>query len=284
MRISVFAILISFFLFSESCNIVNPAEQTPTYVHIDSFQFVPKTGTGTQSHRIIAVSAYLDYAPLGMFDLPADIPVLTEKSGSLMLRPVVSYSGLGEVLINYPYYQADTTTFIPAPGKKITITPKTHYLPDSLLLFTTEDFESGNSFVVLEGDTLMRTSDPQYVFEGTYGGLIKLTDTAYAVNIMSVGFQGPSTTSDRTEAYLELNYKCSVPFLIGLQTSDGGSEPIQYLNGFNPRSNWNKVYIGLKDFLAQYPSKTYRVVVRTAKNTSGTDYVAFDNFKVVTRK
>jgi hypothetical protein len=253
-------------------------------VHVDSFSFVSIPGTGTSSRKITNVLAYWDYAPLGVYDLPADIPVLADKPGSLMLMPGVQYSGMSDRIVAYPFYQADTGTLTPSPGQRVTLYPVTRYYNDTLLRFTIEDFETGNAFVHIDGDTLKTTSDPQYVFEGNRGGVILLKDSASATSILSTFFNMASTGSNKAEVYLEMNYKCSVPFVVGLQTTDGGSEIVNYLYGFNARNTWNKVYIGLEDFLIAYPNKSYRVVVRVSKDSQGTDYVAFDNFKVVSRK
>lgn len=284
MKFSAFFLFIFTIVSFGSCDIVNPPEKVPTYVHIDSFQFVNTPHTGTGSHKITNVLAYLDYVPLGTFHLPADIPILSDKAGSLMLIPGVHYSGMSSKIIAYPFFQADTSTLIPNPGQRITVSPKTRYWGDSLLQFTHEDFESGNSFISLEGDSLKRTNDPQYVFEGAYGGVIFLKDSSYATNIMTVSFRSPTVGANKSEVFLEMNYKCSVPFVVGLQTSDGASEVVSYLFGFNSRDTWNKVYIGLEDFLNNYPNKSYRVVVRVSKDNMGMDYVAFDNFKVVSRQ
>jgi len=278
-------ILCFFAIFSfHSCEIINPEEKVPTYVHVDSFQFVNTNNTGTASHKITNVMAFLDYAPLGTFNLPADIPILLDKPGSLLLMPAVQYSGMSTNIVAYPFYTADTSTITPNPGQRAVVAPKTGYWNDSTLKFTIENFEAGNSFTNLEGQTLIRTDDPQYVFEGNYGGVILLNDTSWGVNIMSASFQAPTIGSNKAEVYLEMNYKCSVPFVVGLQTSEGSSEVISYLFGFNPRDTWNKVYVGLEEFLTAYPNKSYRVIVRVAKDKAGTDYVAFDNFKVVSRK
>lgn len=284
MRILAFLLPVLFIHFITGCDIANKEEKIPTYVHIDSFQFVSQPNTGTSSHKITNVMVYLDYAAVGMFDLPADVPILADKPGSLMLVPAVQYSGISSKIIPYPFYEVDTSTFTPQPGQRITVLPKTRYWGDSLLQFTMEDFESGNSFTTLEGAALKRTNDPRYVFEGTYGGVIEIEDTTVSSHIMSVGFQMPTTGANKAEVFLEMNYKCSTPFVVGLQTTDGSTDPYTFMYGFNPRDTWNKVYIGLEEFLTEYPNKTYRVIVRASKDNVGYDYVAFDNFKVVSRK
>jgi len=278
MRFSVLILFILSCTLFQSCDIVNPAERTPTYLHIDSFQFIATPNTGTASHNINAVTAYVDFVPIGTYDLPATIPVLAEK-GQLLLVPMVAYSGLRDVVVPYTFYKADTSTFTPSLGQTIVYIPKTQYL-DSVLNFIHEDFESGNSFVGLEGDTLKRTSDPNYVFEGSYGGVVDLKDSSYSLSVMSM----PFSLSMSAEAYLEVNYKGTASFVIGVQTTVNGSNVTQYIYGFNARTSWNKVYVGLQDFITQYPNNTYRILLKLQRQNDQPGYVAFDNFKVVTHK
>lgn len=274
--------LVSFFT---SCEIVNPEEKTPVYIHVDSFQFQPTPNTGTSSHKISSVWAYLDNQPLGVFDLPADIPVLTDKPGKLIVLPGVNYSGMNDVHVAYPFYEGDTLDFEPVPGSIIPFQPVTQYYPASLLKILHEDFETGNGFLNLGGDSLKRTSKPEYVFEGGYGGVIELNNSNYSESLLSQGFTSSSQSSvSRLQAYIELNYKGTLGFEIGLQTIENGASVVMYLFGFRPRGEWGKVYIGLQDFLARYPDKMYRVLVRVYQNENTNGYVALDNVKVVTRK
>lgn len=284
MRFASFILLIFFLLSVASCDLINPSEKTPTYIHIDSFKFENMPNTGTQSNKITSVWVYYNNNPIGTYDLPANIPILEDKPGTLLFTPGVLYSGISDVVIPYPYYQSDTATFAPNPGNQVTYIPTTKYFPDSLLALTMEDFESGNGFIQLQGDTIKRTSDPNFVFDGHYGAVIQLNDSTISENLMSQTFRGPTTSANKTQVYLELNYKGTLPFEVGVQTSPGGQTVGSYIYGFRPKSDWNKVYIGLQDFLSVYPGQTYRIMVRVTKETSGPGYVAFDNFKVISNK
>jgi len=272
--------LVSLLIFVSGCEMINPTEKIPSYIHIDSFSFAHTPNTGTQSHNIPSIWVYLDNAPIGLFDLPATIPILSDKGGSLTFRPGIFYSGLSDVVVPYPFYQRDTADFDPNPGQVVNINPVTRYYPDSILSMTTEDFESGNSFVQVSGDTLEKSNNPEYVFEGNYGGVIRLNNTQDAENIMSQ----PFTTVNNSEVYLELNYKGNVSFQVGMQFSEGASDVKSYLFGFRPRAEWTKVYVALQDFIYAYPNKTYRILIKVSELSPSNGYIAFDNFKIVAGK
>jgi hypothetical protein len=263
-----------------SCDIINPEEKTPTFVHIDSFQFAPTPNTGTASQKITTVWAYFNGYTLGAFDLPATFPVLADAPGTLTVRPGIVYSGINDVLVSYPFFRSDTMTLQPSPGQVIHFTPETSYYGDSVLSITNEDFELGNSFTLVTGDTpLVRVSDPGLVFEGGYSGYIYLNNKKESENIMTMPFTAP------VETYLELDYKCNLHFDVGLQsTNSSGQLFTQYLFTYRPRDFWDKIYIGLQDFISQYPNKSYRVVIKVRSETPVTGYVSLDNVKVVSRK
>ena len=115
------------FLFGgSSCNIINPSEVVPTYVHIDSFSF---TGNpvlyGSSSHKITNVYVFFDNASLGVYDLPATFPVIAKGTGVLTVIPGIDEDGRSVNEQVYPFYKNDTITLVPDPGHTVKVAPKT---------------------------------------------------------------------------------------------------------------------------------------------------------------
>jgi hypothetical protein len=264
-----------------SCDIVNPAEPIPTYIHIDSFQFIQTPNTGTASQKITSVWVYLDGKDVGAFDLPATIPIIAEKAGQIRVSPGVTYSGLNDILTPYVFFLSDTMTLNPAPGQTVTWTPKSRYMSDTLLNIFNVDFETGfDPFTHLSGtDSISVTNDPNHVFEGTYAGYFAVNSDSASEELLTQSFFAPK------ESFVELNYRGSLSFEIGLQSTNSNGQFIsQYLFGYKARPDWNKVYIGLQDFIDAYPDKAYRVIIRVNPEPGATGYVSFDNLKVISRK
>lgn len=275
-----FALLLILFPLLYGCEMINPDEQIPTYIRIDSFQFQPTPNTGTSSHHITSVWVYHNNQTVGVFDLPAVVPVYAAEQGEIMVMPGIAYSGLNGVQVPYPYYLFDTMAFLPAPGRDIVFTPVTRYMTDSLLEILHEDFEFGSSFVHYTGDTMRRVNDPSLVFEGSWSGQFLQTGTDFTEAIMSVPF-----TVNSMEAFVEINYKSSIHFEVGIQSSDpGGSLFINYLYGFRPQQEWHKIYVGLQEFLSTYPNKQYRLVLKATPNNTQGGFVLVDNIKVIRKK
>src|SRR5690606_21991513 len=112
----------------------------------------------------------------------------------------------------YPFYRFDSLILEPMPGKVIQFDASTAYVNGARLAFHA-NFDLGNPFERFGGDTaLTMTQDPEYVHEGTGSGYIYLDGPfKYSENVSLDPFR-PSLSGP---VYLEVNYKCNIPFQIG---------------------------------------------------------------------
>lgn len=271
-----------------ACNIINPTEVTPTYVHIDSFTFKrnPNLPSSlTMSHQINSVWVYFNNNPIGVFDLPVTLPVLASAEGKISVAPGVSVAGLNSFLVRYPFYTGDTITLKPDPGKVVNIQPKTSFYnavrnyPAGGLNF--ENLITG--FDQVDGSVAITiASDTGEVFEGDYSGLIQMNrpNDTLSESKWNTDFSVPLNA----DAYIELNYKCDVPFYIGLQANMSGSGVVfkRYLAGVNASDHWQKFYLAIKDFVAQYNADNYTLFIKSyLPDDKTTGKVLLDNIQVI---
>lgn len=269
-----------------SCDIINPSEPTPTFVHIDSFSFSnpdPNT-TGSGSHKITAVWVYLNNKALGVFDLPCTFPVLMDKKSFLSIAPGVTYGGLKDFQALYPFYMFDSMTIEPAPGETIDLKAKTKYY-NGLSFPYIENFDIGNGFEradknAVEDTSLVRTSATDKVFEGDGSGYIYMDGVHPKTEIVNTT-SFPIKTGN---AFIELNYKCSVGFLVGLRgTLQDDVTVYKYFHGVNANGNWNKLYIDIEPYMGELQALKYQVLIRAELPEGQSDgYILLDNIKVVT--
>ncbi len=269
----------------QSCNVKNPKEPTPTYIHVDSFTFTNnKNITGLSlSHQIAAVTAYYNNNPVGTFDLPATFPVITNGTGKLSLYPVILLDGFNNFLAPYPFYAPDTFTFSEQPGVIINRIPKTHYF-DSTKHYLNCNFDLASIYFSPINSTvpILTSFDKPDIFEGNGAGKISLSlpnDTLSECISFST-FNIPAGV----DAFIELNYKCTVPFYLGLKSSLNNSTTYyqRYLSGVYPSDHWQKFYLSIKDFAAQYTGDYYTLYIKAvlpAGTASGT--VLLDNIQFV---
>jgi hypothetical protein len=265
------------------CNVVNPSEPIPTYVRIDSVGFVTKDQTeGTASQNISSAWVYFNNQALGTFKLPATIPIVMDGPGEVSIIPGIALNGLS-FETQYPFFASVITPISVAQGKIIQITPATRYLESTKFQYK-EDFELGigNRFIEVnsekaEDTSIMKVTDGR-VFEGGGSGYVQLDSKHPSSEIITVdGF--PITQG---KAYLELNYKGTTSFFVGLQTTKSGEIVYEYIGGLKPKDTWNKVYFDLSAFTAKYQSSQYRIMIKTTLDEGLSEgYVLLDNIKVV---
>jgi hypothetical protein len=266
------------------CNIVNPGENIPTYVRIDSFSFVTKDHSkeGSGSQKVTSAWVYFNSQSVGTYRLPATVPIIMDGPGTVSVIPGVALNGLGYE-IQYPFFSTDDTAIAVAQGKTIQLTPKISYLESTKFQWK-EDFELGigNRFVEVnnekaEDTNITRVTDGR-VFEGGGSGYIQLDAQHPSSEIItSEGF--PITQG---KAYLELNYKGTTSFVVGLETNKSGEIVYEYIGGVKPKDTWNKIYFDLSAFTAKYQTSEYRLMIKTTLDSGlSTGYVLLDNIKVV---
>ncbi len=289
MKLKYLVILLLGGLYLSGCkNLYTPAS-VPTYVHIDSFSFRSKPDDyakyGSASHDINYVWAYYNNNPVGVFQLPVTFPIITNGSqGSLLLEPGITINGLTSFETPYPFYTADTSTLITNAGKVNYVQPATGYNQAATMRFI-DDFEFGTQFTRYSSnstDSIVKVTDPSMVYEGKGAGYINLKTTSDSSEIISQkGFPLPAG-----DAYLEINYKGTLPFYIGGAGTDanGNIYPAYYLIGVKPSDTWKKLYVSLGTLESTYTqATTFYITIKTyvpSGQTSG--YVLLDNIKVFT--
>ena len=281
-KILYLVFLLSPVLFWSGCHIINPSEPTPTYIHVDSFLFKGNLQHITTSHQINTVWIYYNDNLIGTFDLPCTIPVITTgASGTLTFAPGVEVDGMNNNLSGYAFYTLDTLTLATQPGKTVTYEPKTGFYSDvKIQVISNFDFGLTN-LVQCAGDVpIITDTSAADQYEGPGVGSITLS----AVGDSSVDSTSNSFAIPYGEtAFLELNYKSSVQFYVGIQSNIAGltSTPF-YVAAFNPNSQWQKVYIALQDFVATYTGATYTFYIKAMLPDGGSSgKLLLDNIQIV---
>lgn len=263
---------------SSGCNVINPSEQVPTYVRIDSFAF-----EGNASHDIKCIWVYYNNNPVGAFDLPATVPIITNgTTGDLQIAAGIMINGLNERPISYPFYKYDISTLTSNPGKIVPYTPKTGYY-DSVKQFTISNFEAGiTRFAkVLGSAALVSVTTDSLVYEGAGTGAIFLPSTADS----SVDSTMTPFTIPLGAAFIEINYNSTVPFAIGIQSNLGNvyQSEISWA-GIKPSdANWHKFYFNLTGFISSFTGDNYTLFIKAfPPSTNAGGRLLIDNIKLVT--
>lgn len=115
-----------------------------------------------------------------------------------------------------------------------------------------------------DGGNVRMTSDTSeaLIFEGTGSGTIYLTNPGVDSSIESTAsFVIPAGAS-----FIEFNYKSDLPFYVGLQSNLSSlvSSAPYYLTGVYPSDHWQKFYLKLSDYVAEYPGSSYNFYIKVS--------------------
>ena len=266
-RITIIFLLISIF----SCKEENI--NIPAYITIENIELDENT-----SYNITDAWVYIDDNLQGVYELPANFPVLKDGKHKLRIKAGIKDNGIGGTRIPYPFYSSfivEEQDF--EPQITIDLTPQVNYI-DSTNFFI-ENFE-GNGFDI--STTLISDTTIIYLNNGlnSYAGGV-LIDSLITFEIAT------EELTDLPQAgapvYAELDYKCNTEFLVGLYINFPQSVLQKDLLWVNAREDWNKIYINLTPTISEsIGADFFKVFIGMKRDfTLDTNTIYFDNLKVV---
>lgn len=287
MKPTVFFIAL-FVLVLQGCDIINPEEKEPAYLYIPSFTFQANLDQGTASESITEVWVYAKDQSLGVYDLPAKIPILDLGTTDIRIFAGIKNNGISNTRIRYPFYAPFDTTLTLSPFQVDTLIP--HFSYYSQAVITEKGFEGGN-FLVQTGTNngnFSVTNQAAQVFEGNRSGWGHI-DTGLSHLYYKDDDNLNYTSGDNV--FLELNYSSNNIFSVGFITTTGGIASKNLALIINPTSSgdglltvWKKIYIDFGYVLQQNPTAQFHELYIEAIPANATTPVNIflDNLKWVT--
>lgn len=248
-------------LIFNSCNFINPEEELPSYIFIDEFSFSTSPGEGTQSQKFTEIWAYANDQIVGVYDLPARIPILDRGNTNLSFFAGIKNFGLSSMRISYPFVQGYEITRNLSPMTMDTIRPVFSYFPD--LDIVQKDWDATSPSIIPMGSNmgeLLVEDDLAKVFEGDRCGYFRLP--AGGFNLSFKDDQNFDFVSGKV-TFLELDYSCNNKFSIGLIARNGSIDDKNMAVVVNPTTEaddfpvWNKIYIDLGLIVQENPNASY---------------------------
>ncbi|MFM9948591.1 MAG: hypothetical protein ACKV1O_11690 [Saprospiraceae bacterium] len=275
------------------CDLINPDEETPAYLYVTGFELTTDAALeGSNSHKITDVWLSVDGNFLGVYSLPALIPVLETGQHVLTLDAGMKDNGINATPEIYPFYESYEITVDLKANETDTIRPATQYRANTKFAFI-EPFETAqHQFRDVrrpEGATGLQIS-MEDVFEGQSSALITL-DTAKQFLELATINEYRDLLKTGAYVYLEVNYKSEVPVIFGvIGHLDGGGiggTSTLFDPGFLPKDEWNKIYFNLTEMIFDGDFDSYQIVFQAFipsendKPTLNNAKVWLDNIKLV---
>lgn len=266
MRNSYIILILGILYFNLSCEIINPAEEIPAYLYITPFSFtVNPAKHGSASANITEVWLTVNGDFLGVYSLPASVPVLAKGIANIRLEPGIYDNGIRATPNVYPFYQPFVVDVDLVPNQVDTIRPATTYQNEVRFSFI-ENFENGSHIFTdqLEGQSGFTLSN-DVIFEGSHSGLITLSKASALVELASAQAY-TQLTSISPRVYLEMDYQSEVPVVWGvIGFTNVVSEQQKILEpGFRARNNWNKIYFDLSLLVLEGNYTAHKILLQAA--------------------
>ena len=268
-----------------SCEFIDPAEQIPSYIHIDSISLSTQGHPeyGSSSHKITDAWVYVDDELIGAFELPAKFPVLSEGTHTVTIKPGIKVNGISATRSIYPFYKPYVASVKLTRDSIITLNPTITYYSSTVFKWQ-EAFEDGGLSLdetPFSDTTIDKTSDPTKVFEGSYSGVVHLDEARDVFECKTINsYVLPGGDSP---IFLELNYKTNEQIYIGITANNSAQNtPIGILY-INKTDTWNKIYINLRNAVSSSSNATdYNIFFNVHKSTDNSNAeILLDNIKLV---
>lgn len=274
-------LLCSIYLISPSCEIINPEEDTPSYIHIDSIDLkINDLAEGTASHKITDAWVYIDNNLQGTYQLPVTFPILASGAHELTVKAGILLNGISVTRDVYPFFQAYTETFGLTKDSIITIAPVVSYYAG--INIWEENFEKpGSKFeATSRSDTSFSIANAPLAYEGNASAYAYLSANQSLFECSTIEtFNLPKGSP----VFLEMDFKTTNTLTVGIfanLTSQSIQVPVIYLK---PASAWKKIYINLSTAVsAQANAIDYKIFIGMLKEDGvNTPEAYFDNIKLV---
>jgi hypothetical protein len=250
------------------CDLINPEEPIPGYVHIPSVEVLTKAGEGTAASKLTEVWVTVEGEFVGAYPIPADIPILAEGEVTVFVQAGIKDNGIGSLPEIYPFFEAYEATVALGPNTTDTIRPVFRYLEQTRFALV-EGFENGSQVFrdVLSGRSGQLRLVQNEVFEGNSALQISLDSVNTLLQVATLERYPEIVGNNSARVYLEMHYKSEVPVVFGLIGYDSGQlggRRTAFIAGFRSSEEWNKIYFNFSLDAIELGSDEYQVFLQAS--------------------
>ncbi len=266
-----------------SCDLINPDEQAPAYLRVAPFAYSPAVPGSPATATVSSAFVYANNLLLGVFELPAKIPVLQQGSVSLRLVPAIIPDGQRGTRITYPFYTSYSLTTTLQPEATVRVNPTTSFdvTATELPSFVQDDFtiddNVSRAFTLISNGGYRQEAavdDTSRQGVGRVVGIAGKTDVFFLQSV----WQG-ILPNGGAPVYLEMDYRSTMPFQVGVKY---GANDASDLTVF-PTRTWTKLYVNLTDEVSgvNNASTEFQIFIKGFPTGAANDFFAFDNVRLI---
>jgi len=267
------------------CSLTDSDKPIPSYLVINEVNVFTTESQGAPTHKLSDVWITADNELIGVFEIPIKIPIIvTGETTEFKISPGFRNNGETSRSFIYNLMTPQVMTIPLAPGEEVEISPTFTYAENAIFDFV-EGFESSGHIFSLDLDSIPETFidiTDEDAIEGSKSGKISLDEINNDITVATV-FKYERSQSVGSESYFEMDYRCDIPFFVGVIYVQDDKVVTQPLIALNTKAEWNKIYIDFTSILTSPQIESYRVYLTTnveqLDQTSGEIFL--DNLKFV---
>ncbi len=273
-------------LFFQSCSLSPQAEEVPSFINVNSITFDDTTATFSG----IAVPAYpVKYAWafhnnvfLGVFEIPAKIPVLAEGEGTIKLWggvQVLAIDGRNHVYGVHPLFRDFVKPVLLERGKEVNIDASIRYNDETPAAFAFSDNFEGDKrkLHLTNGQPMPRVEDQRNQGTGWIGYLVQ------GSGMQSVVSDTLNLPRGKT-ILLEFDYKSGGTLALEFRADLHRAGTIYKGLTLQPATEWKKVYVNLTNEVNNAVADSRHLLFFNYTPASSADSLLLDNVRITHRK
>ena len=251
-------------------------DKIPSYLKVNNVNLNYNQNFGSITENITDVWIYIEDNLQGVYEIPVEFPVLEEGIKNIRLKAGIKANGIASTRIQYPFYSSFLDTINLVKDETIEIFPTFSYNDafDAII----EDFENSgttvDSTISSEIDfTIVNEDENKYAFAEIVSPLINF----------EIATQDLTLPQQGAPVYLELDYKSSTEFLVGMYINYPQDVVKSELVWVTSKQDWNKIYINLTQTVSEsIGAQSFKVFFNMRRNDpSSNEEISLDNIKVL---
>ena len=251
-------------------------DKIPSYLKVNNVNLNYNQNFGSITENITDVWVYIEDNLQGIYEIPVEFPVLEEGIKNIRVKAGIKANGIASTRIQYPFYSSFLDTIDLLKDETIEIFPTFSYNDafDAII----EDFENSgttvDSTISSEIDfTIVNEDENKYAFAEIVSPLINF----------EIATQDLTLPQQGAPVYLELDYKSSTEFLVGMYINYPQDVVKSELVWVTSKQDWNKIYINLTQTVSEsIGAQSFKVFFNMRRNDpSSNEEISLDNIKVL---
>ena len=251
-------------------------DKIPSYIKVNNVNLNYNQNFGSITENITDVWVYIEDNLQGVYEIPVEFPVIEEGIKNIRVKAGIKANGIASTRIQYPFYSSFLDTINLVKDETIEIFPTFSYNDafDAII----EDFENSgttvDSTISSEIDfTIVNEDENKYAFAEIVSPLINF----------EIATQDLTLPQQGAPVYLELDYKSSTEFLVGMYINYPQDVVKSELVWVTSKQDWNKIYINLTQTVSEsIGAQSFKVFINMRRNDpSSNEEISLDNIKVL---